>query len=571
MTNKKDAAPVDNGHAFNSNKATSQNWSEKKHAIWQQLNQLAHNQAKNPITIGQQINDPGHCQAFSFDITPTAPLPSTSKAASTSTEASPLPLLTADLSKHRADRSIQEALLALADATALPQKIADLLAGKPINFTENRAASHTRLRATLQGNDPEVREIDTKMVELANTINRHNRFKDVIHIGIGGSDLGPRMLTQALEEQLTHTDRRFHFIANIDPLELQRTIQLCDPQTTLLVVCSKSFHTLETLENARTLFDWLGGAKQVREQVIAITNNVKDATQFGIDPGHILPMWDWVGGRYSIWSTIGFTLLLAIGAEQFNAFRLGGLSVDQHFTEQPLANNLPVMMALLGVWYNNFLHASSHCVIPYDYALERLPSYLQQLDMESNGKQMDRWGKPVSYKTGPVIWGNSGTNSQHSFHQLFHQGTQLVPIDFLLPLSGKRSDKTPTTSAYKTAHQLLVANCLAQSEALVYGQTNTEQPYKSVPGNRPHSIITYERGSAETYGALIALYEHKVFCQGAIWEINSFDQWGVELGKQLAKPIYQRLSDTNSHQKTNLSPPTERLILAAKHLHDTMT
>ncbi len=542
----------------------SPHWHQAKQSAWHRLETLAKQQASR-LNIAEQLNDSAHRARFRFEL-----------------QSAATPLLFADLSKHLINEEIWQALLDLAEACDLENKIASLLRGDPINFTEQRAAHHTLLRdmtqPKAQQRHPEVHAVFQRMQRLADTCRARN-IKQVIHIGIGGSDLGPRLAVEAL--QSTRANQRpsppldVHFVANIDPIELHHVLQQCRPEESLVVVCSKSFGTLETIKNAKMTFDWLG-RERIEQQVVAVTNNLERAKALGIHETQILPMWDWVGGRYSLWSTIGFTLMLAIGSEGFTALLKGAHTVDRHFAEKTLDKNLPVALALIGIWYHNFLGAQTHCIIPYDHLLSRFPSYIQQLDMESNGKSTDQWGAKTHYTTGPIIWGNSGCNSQHSFHQLFHQGTHLAPIDFLLPLQSAIA----TTPEQQSSHHWLIANCLGQSDALVYGQSLNEvtqqliasgrsqadaealAPHKTVPGNRPHSIIGYHSTTPETLGALLALYEHKTFIQGVIWSINSFDQWGVELGKQLANPIYNALSCPPDNSDGTLTAPSQ---------HDTLS
>jgi glucose-6-phosphate isomerase len=383
-----------------------------------------------------------------------------------------------------------------------------LLTGKPVNNTENRPAWHTALRAP---NPPtEVRETLQRAKALAVRVRGEKRYKRIVNLGTGGSDLGPRLLADVLGDGSLEV----RFAANIDPKDLGRALDGADPASTLVVVVSKTFTTQETMANAQAAKAW--GAKDF----IAVTANVALARQFGAQ--EIFPMWDWVGGRFSVWSAVGFAAMCAIGPDSFQEFLNGGSDVDEHFAQAPLEKNLPVLMALVGAWNTNFLGIPTHAVLPYSNALRLLPSYLQQLEMESNGKRVDREGREVAYATAPVLFGAEGTVSQHSFHQLLHQGTQAVACDFIeLGLDERLS-----------------ANCRAQADALAFGTADPAlPPYRQYPGNRPSSMLLFEKLDAGTVGRLIALYEHKVFTQGVIWNINSFDQWGVELGKELANRI----------------------------------
>jgi glucose-6-phosphate isomerase len=383
-----------------------------------------------------------------------------------------------------------------------------LLEGKPVNNTEDRPAWHTALRSSTP--PAEVAQTLARMKALASKLRSERRFKRIVNLGTGGSDLGPRLLADALGDGSVDV----RFAANVDPKDLERALEGAEPQTTLFVVASKTFTTQETMANAAAAKSWGG------RHFYAVTSNVDVARGFGA--GELLPMWDWVGGRFSVWSAVGFAAMCAIGPEAFQAFLDGGREMDEHFAQAPLEKNVPVLMALIGVWNTNFLGAPTHAVLPYSNALRLLPSYLQQLEMESNGKRVDREGRAVDYATCPVLWGAEGTVSQHSFHQLLHQGTHLVPCDFI-DLGLEKN---------------LSANCRAQADALAFG---THDPalaaFRQYPGNRPSSMLLLEGLSARNVGRLIALYEHKVFTQGVVWNINSFDQWGVELGKELAKKL----------------------------------
>jgi glucose-6-phosphate isomerase len=444
-----------------------------------------------------------------------------------------------DYSKHRVTGTTLGLLVDLARQAEVEAWRARMFAGEHINASEDRAVLHVALRAGLQafpaGSDvmPLVHAAQARMRAFSDAV-RSGRLlghsgkpmRSVINIGIGGSDLGPRMLAQALWR---HADapQSVHFVANADPDDLARALAQADPQTTLFIVASKTFTTGETLGNAKLARTWLlEGLKDedaVKKHFAAATANVKAAGEFGIAPELCFPLWDWVGGRYSVWSSVGLPLAITIGMDRFEQLLAGARSMDEHFLSAPLAANMPVLLALLGIWYANFFGAATHAVLPYAEALRELPAYLQQLEMESNGKGVDRDGERVDYATAPVIWGSVGTNSQHAFHQLLHQGTQLVPCDFLVPAA--------TTAA-------AAENALAQAAALMSGR-EADLPQRRFDGNRPSSTIMFKSIDPHTMGELLALYEHKVFVQGVIWNINSFDQWGVELGKEIAHTLAQ--------------------------------
>jgi glucose-6-phosphate isomerase len=412
-----------------------------------------------------------------------------------------------DYSRQRLGAMTLRLLAHLADERGLPEWRAALLAGEKVNSTENRAAWHTALRA---GDNAEVKNVLQRMRALASRLREEKKFNRIVNLGTGGSDLGPRLLADALGDGTLEV----RFAANVDPRDLERALEGARPESTLFVVASKTFTTQETMANAAAAKSW--GAKNF----YAVTSNLEAAKKFGA--AEILPMWDWVGGRFSVWSAAGFAAMCSIGASSFDEFLAGGRDMDSHFAEAPPERNLPALMALIGVWNTNFLGAATHAVLPYAHALRLLPSYLQQLEMESNGKRVDREGKIVEYATSPVLWGAEGTVSQHSFHQLLHQGTQVVPVDFIDVSSG----------------EILSANARAQADALAFGTDDPSlPPHRQYPGNRPSSILFVEKLNARNLGRLIALYEHKVFTQGVIWNVNSFDQWGVELGKELARKI----------------------------------
>jgi glucose-6-phosphate isomerase len=418
-----------------------------------------------------------------------------------------------DYSRQRLGAMTLRLLAHLAAERGFAEWRSALLAGKPVNATENRPAWHTALRAG-DGAPAEVRETLARMKTLSEKLRSERRFKRVINLGTGGSDLGPRLLADALAggEEAGTLDVRF--AANVDPRDLARALEGAEPASTLFVVVSKTFTTQETMANAAAAKRWGG------RHFFAITADVERAQAFGAS--EILPMWDWVGGRFSVWSAVGFSAACSMGFASFHDFLEGGREIDAHFAAAPIEKNVPALMALIGVWNTNFLGAASHAVLPYANALRLLPSYLQQLEMESNGKRVDREGRSVDYATAPVLWGGEGAVSQHSFHQLLHQGTQVVPADFIdLDLEKNLS-----------------ANCRAQADALAFGTDDpTLPPHRQYPGNRPSSMFFMDKLNPRNLGRLLALYEHKVFTQGVLWNINSFDQFGVELGKELAKSI----------------------------------
>jgi glucose-6-phosphate isomerase len=453
-----------------------------------------------------------------------------------------------DFSKQRITAETLALLHALAEAADLKGWQQKMLAGEPINHTENRAVRHMALRADKQ-EPPEVRAVLERMQQFCEEVHSGKwrgfageHITDIVNIGIGGSDLGPRMAVRALAAQ-QQPDLKVHFIANVDGADIAPLLAQLNPRTTLFIIASKTFTTLETLTNARTARTWLlasaGRESAVAQHFVAISTNLELTEQFGIPAGNVFEFWDWVGGRFSLWSAIGLALALAIGWRQFKQLLAGARAMDKHFIEASPADNLPLTLALLTLWNTDFLGASTAAVLPYSQSLSLLPAYLQQLEMESNGKQVDRDGDPVGTATCPVLWGEAGTNGQHSFYQLFHQGGRIIPCDFLalreadFPLPGH--------------HVSLLANCLAQSAALAFGQTADEVraakvpealvPYKIFPGNQPSSTLVLPALNPYTLGQLLALYEHKVFCLGVLWNLNSFDQWGVELGKQLASRL----------------------------------
>lgn len=476
-----------------------------------------------------------------------------------------------DYSKNRITDETISRLLALAHESELPKWIERFFNGERINNTEDRAVLHTALRdkgehsIMLDGVDilPEIKIERERVKTLAEQIRTrkwrgvtNQAITDVVNIGIGGSHLGPLMVNEALRPYSLH-DLNVHFVSNIDENHINDTLQYLNPETTFFIIASKTFTTQDTMVNAETARQWyvshVGSDEHIHRHFSAVTSNIQLAREFGIADDNIFKMWDWVGGRYSLWSAIGLSIVIAIGSEQFDELLDGAYDIDMHFRHSPLEENIPVMMALLGVWYNNFFDAQTTAVLPYDQHLHRFPAYLQQADMESNGKYVDRSGDEVSYTTGPVVFGEIGIAGQHAFFQLLHQGTKLVPADILAPVSNFR--------CIARHHRALMSNVFAQTEALMRGKTIREArreletnglsdeainkllPYKIFPGNRPTSTILFDTLNPRTLGSLIALYEHKIFVQGIIWNINSFDQWGVELGKQLAATISHELND----------------------------
>lgn len=474
-----------------------------------------------------------------------------------------------DFSKNRITAETFRLLLQLAEETRLSEGIEALFSGQRINRTENRAVLHMALRNRsaqpfkVDGKDvmPEVNRVLEQMKDFTHRL-RSGVWKgysgkaitDVVNIGIGGSDLGPCMVTEALKPYASGI--RAHFVSNVDATHLCETLKHLNPETTLFIIASKTFTTQETMTNAATAREWFlqhGTVADIARHFVAVSTNTKAVTEFGIAPENMFVFWDWVGGRFSLWSAIGLPIACALGFEHFEQLLEGAHAMDQHFRYTPAEKNIPVVMALIGIWNTNFLGAATTAILPYDQYLHRLPAYLQQAEMESNGKSIDRNGQPVAYTTGPVIWGEPGTNGQHAFYQLIHQGTQLVPCDFLVPARSH--------NPVGDHHAKLVANCFAQSEALMNGKTYDEvvaemkaaglpdehikqlAPYRVFEGNRPSNTILFRQLTPRTLGSLIAMYEHKIFVQGLIWNIFSFDQWGVELGKTLAARILSELNN----------------------------
>ena len=480
-----------------------------------------------------------------------------------------------DYSKNIVNQETMNLLLELANEVQLKDAIAKYFEGDVINQTENRAVLHTALRANAtskiavdgQNVIPEIFQVKEKIKNFTNEVVNGDRkgftgksFTDIVNIGIGGSDLGPAMAVEALQFYKNHLN--VHFVSNVDGDHVNEIIKKINPETTLFVVASKTFTTQETLTNSQTIKKWfLESAKQedVAKHFVAVSTNIQKVTEFGINPDNVFPIWDWVGGRFSLWSAVGLSVSLAVGFDNYDALLTGANEMDEHFKTADFDKNIPVMLALLSIWYNNFFGAESEALIPYTQYLQKLAPYLQQGTMESNGKSVGRDGKPVNYQTGTIIWGEPGTNSQHAFFQLIHQGTKLIPSDFIgfvKPLYGNEDH-----------HDKLMSNFFAQTEALMNGKTAEQVqaefdklglpsekakfllPFKVFNGNKPTNTILIQKLTPKSLGSLIALYEHKIFVQGIIWNIFSYDQWGVELGKQLANSILDEINSkkVNSH------------------------
>lgn len=473
-----------------------------------------------------------------------------------------------DYSKNRVNEKTMALLLQLAKECKLDEAIAAMFSGEKINVTEGRQVLHTALRnqssqpVMVDGEDvmPKVRAVKAHMKEFCEQIISGQwkgftgkEITDVVNIGIGGSDLGPVMVTEALKPYKTRLN--LHFVSNVDGTHIAETLKKVDPETTLFLIASKTFTTQETMANAGSAKEWFlaSGATQqdVAKHFAALSTNEKGVAAFGIDTKNMFEFWDWVGGRYSLWSAIGLSIALGIGYDNFEKLLQGAYQADEHFRTAEFGENIPVILALLGIWYNNFFEAESHAILPYDQYMHRFAAYFQQGDMESNGKYIDRNGQRIDYQTGPIIWGEPGTNGQHAFYQLIHQGTKLIPCDFIAP--------AVSHNAIGRHHQMLLSNFFAQTEALMNGKSEEQvvaefqqqgkseeeiqqlKNYKVFEGNRPTNSILLKQLTPESLGALIAIYEHKIFVQGIIWNIYSFDQWGVELGKQLASKILPEL------------------------------
>jgi glucose-6-phosphate isomerase len=486
-----------------------------------------------------------------------------------------------DFSKNRATEETIKLLIGLAEAYGLRNAINDMFSGEKINETEDRAVLHTALRnrdntpVVVDGKDvmPSVNAVLDQMEDFSTRVISGDwrgytgkKISDIVNIGIGGSDLGPVMVTEALRPY-AKPGLRVHYVSNIDGTHLTETLKQLDPQTALFMIASKTFTTQETMTNAFSAKEWFLKAardpQHVARHFVAISTNAEAVEKFGIDKNNMFVFWDWVGGRYSLWSAIGLSIACYVGYENFVELLLGAFEMDQHFKSAPFNKNIPVILALIGIWYNNFFGAQTEAILPYDQYLHRFPAYLQQGNMESNGKSADRNGAKIDYQTGPIIWGEPGTNGQHAFYQLIHQGTKLIPADFLAPAISH--------NPIGEHHRILLSNFFAQTEALLNGKTEQEViadlkkdgktkkeiqhllPHKLFEGNRPTNSILFKKLTPRVLGSLIAMYEHKIFVQGVIWNIFSFDQWGVELGKQLAKKILPELADdkpVNSHESS---------------------
>jgi glucose-6-phosphate isomerase len=480
--------------------------------------------------------------------------------------------LTVDLSKNLVTGETLELLVALARSRGVEQLRDAMFRGEKINVTENRAVLHVALRAPrsehieIDGEDvvPAVHEVLDRMGEFAERVrsgqwtgHTGRPIRNVINIGIGGSDLGPAMAYEALKAYTDHT-RTFRFVSNVDGADLYEATKDLDPAETLFIVSSKTFTTIETVTNATSARAWLlsglgGDESAVAKHFVAVSTNADEVAKFGIDTANMFGFWDWVGGRYSFDSAIGLSLMVAIGRKQFHEMLAGFHTVDEHFRHTPLERNVPALLGLLGVWYGSFFDAQTHAVLPYSHYLSKFSAYLQQLDMESNGKSVQRDGEPVAWQTGPIVWGTPGTNGQHAYYQLIHQGTKIIPADFL----GFAEPVVPAADPRGAHQDLLTANFLAQTEALAFGKTREQVeaegtaaaivPHRVFKGNHPTTSILAPTINPSVLGQLVALYEHKVFTQGAVWNINSFDQWGVELGKVLAKKIEPELGSSAKH------------------------
>jgi glucose-6-phosphate isomerase len=486
-----------------------------------------------------------------------------------------------DYSKNRITDRTMTLLMDLARQASVEEWRDNMFSGEAINSTEGRSVLHTALRnrsskpIRVKERDvmPKVRAVLSQMRDFTEQVRsgewrgyNGSRIKNIINIGIGGSDLGPHVVCESMKP-FAQRGLKAYFVSNADATHLVETLKNVEPESTLFVIASKTFTTQETMLNAFSARKWfldlVGNEKAIAKHFVAVTTNIELATQFGINEANTFAFWDWVGGRYSLWSSIGLTIALYLGMDHFEALLDGAFEMDQHFLKAPLEENIPVIMALLGIWYNNFFDAQSHAIMPYSQYLERLPAYLQQLDMESNGKTIDRRGHRVNYLTGPIIWGQSGTNGQHAFFQLLHQGTKPVPADFLIPALSQ--------NPLGLHHRVLFSNCLAQTKALMLGKKYVEAveemkhngfdketieeviQHKVFEGNKPTNTIIFERLTPKTLGSILSMYEHKVFVQGIIWNINSFDQWGVEYGKVLAGQIQKDLAspgDVDNHDSS---------------------
>jgi glucose-6-phosphate isomerase len=503
-----------------------------------------------------------------------------------------------DYSKNRISHQTIPLLCELAKEVDLETWRERMFTGEKINNTEGRAVLHTALRNCT--NSPIIVDGENIMPHINATIDkmgifskqiRHGDWRgysgekitDIVNVGIGGSDLGPKMVYEALKPY-QRKSLSVHFISNVDGAHIDQILEKLNPQTTLFIIASKTFTTQETLNNAELAREWFlqsnQNKKDISKHFVAVSSNRKEVTKFGIDPDNMFELWDWVGGRFSLWSAIGLSVVLSVGIKNFKKMLKGAHSMDRHFREAPLEKNMPVILGLLGIWYNNFFNAESHGIFPYDFYLRSLTAYLEQTDMESNGKSVDRDGHKVNYATGPIIWGTSGINGQHAFYQSLHQGTKMIPADFIVSMM--------THSTHQKQHDIMFANALAQTEALMRGR-NFDETYADIKtsefksrnikdrihhmvfeGNHPTNTLLIKKLTPRTLGMLLALYEHKIFVQGIIWNLNSFDQWGVELGKQLTKKILKDIDLTNdvtSHDcSTNLLIKYYRKTIHTQHV-----
>jgi glucose-6-phosphate isomerase len=463
-----------------------------------------------------------------------------------------------DYSKTNLTGETRAILLKLAAETKVEAKRDAMFAGEKINTTENRAVLHTALRNVsntpilLDGADvmPEINKTLAALYAFADSVRADKTITDVVNIGIGGSDLGPAMVTLALAPY--HDGPKLHFVSNVDAAHLADTIKHLNPENTLFIIASKTFTTIETMTNAHSARKWISeslGEAAVKNHFCAVSTALDKVAAFGIEPEKIFGFWDWVGGRYSVWSAIGLPVIIAIGPKNFSLFLSGAHEMDAHFRTAPPEKNLPILLGLIGIFHRDICKFPARAILPYDQRLARFPAYLQQLDMESNGKRVQKSGAPVSHPTGPLVWGEPGTNGQHAFYQLIHQGTDIIPCEFLIAARGHEPHM-------REHHNLLIANCLAQSEALMKGRTLEQangNPHRVFPGNRPSITLAYNQLDPHTLGRLIALYEHRVFVEAAIWDINAFDQWGVELGKELANNLLPIVTGEKSSEKLDSS------------------
>jgi len=525
-------------------------------SLWDEL--AAHRAATQDVTLSERLSDPARFGNFSIRLGD----------------------MLLDYSKTSINAHSRDLLIRLAETSGLAAKREAMFAGAKINTTEDRAVLHTALRnqpdrpVFVDGTDimPGVAETLSRMRAFCDGVRNGMTaaadgapFSDVVNIGIGGSDLGPAMATAALVPY--HDGPRTHFVSNIDGAHISDTLKGLDPQRTLIIVASKTFTTIETMTNAETARKWISQAvgEDAGAHFAALSSAGDKTAAFGIDTARVFGFEDWVGGRYSLWGPIGLSLMLAIGPEAFREFLEGAFEMDQHFCTAPKAENMPIMLGLMGIWHSNICGYPTRAILPYDQRLARLPAYLQQLDMESNGKRVALNGSALNQATGPIVWGEPGTNGQHAFYQLIHQGTATIPCEFLVAAEGHEPD-------LKHQHDLLLANCLAQSEALAHGRSLAEAtaaygpalaPHRAFPGNRPSLTLMYRKLDPATLGRIIALYEHRVFVEGCIWGINSFDQWGVELGKELATAI---LPMVEGQEAAGKDASTAGLLAALKEL-----